>query len=293
MTGLPIHINGFFDLEPNRRHLKESAATSETGQTDKSLLWNHRMIMELLPKSFNVLIQLLRDRCERTGYSPDLIEDFYNSIPNPDVVEPNWKLLCKTLHETVIEENIFYTKQNGGKWITRSEALFAVFDQVGTVDSLESSSQIQDTVKELLLECNEKLVELPYHMMQVLKNTGHTPDTISPKMICKKLRNSPAWHSYSSNKKLNLLTFILEDDDYKDLDTIELLPLNTKEFTSFSSHLNMDSIYVVTDETVKMFPGLEERFISKADIPDNLWDSLNKMAEKGKIVLFLVSLNMC
>jgi hypothetical protein len=42
-----------------------------------------------------------------------------------------------------------------------------------------------------------------------------------------------------------------------------------------------------------MFPGLEERFISKADIPDDLWDSLNKMAEKGKIVLFLVSLNMC
>jgi esterase/lipase superfamily enzyme len=82
------------------------------------------------------------------------------------------------------------------------------------------------------------------------------------------------------------LTFILEDDDYKDLDTIELLPLNTKEFTSYSSHLNMDSIYVVTDETVKMFPGLEERFISKADIPDDLWDSLNKMAEKGKIVLF-------
>jgi hypothetical protein len=39
-----------------------------------------------------------------------------------------------------------------------------------------------------------------------------------------------------------------------------------------------------------MFPGLEERFISKADIPDNLWDSLNKMAEKGKIVLFLVSI---
>jgi hypothetical protein len=65
---------------------------------------------------------------------------FYNSIPNPNVVEPSWKLLCKTLHETVIEENIFYTKQNGGKWITRSEALFAVFDQVGTADSLESSS---------------------------------------------------------------------------------------------------------------------------------------------------------
>jgi hypothetical protein len=37
-----------------------------------------------------------------------LIEDFYNSIPNPDVVEPSWKLLCKTLHETVIEENMSY-----------------------------------------------------------------------------------------------------------------------------------------------------------------------------------------
>jgi hypothetical protein len=50
----------------------------------------------------------------------------------------------------------------------------------------------------------------------------------------------------------------------------------------------MDSIYVVTDETVKMFPGLKERFISKADIPDDLWDSLNKMAEKGCFIYFNV-----
>jgi hypothetical protein len=70
-----------------------------------------------------------------------VLSHFYNSIPNPDVVEPSWKLLCKTLHETVIEENIFYTKQNGGKWITRSEALFAVFDQ-GTLKDLGNNSMI-------------------------------------------------------------------------------------------------------------------------------------------------------
>jgi hypothetical protein len=52
---------------------------------------------------------------------------------------------------------------NGGKWITRSEALFAVFDQVGTADSLENSSQIQYTVKELLLECNENLVSFVFN----------------------------------------------------------------------------------------------------------------------------------
>jgi hypothetical protein len=93
------------------------------------------------------------------------------------------------------------------------------------------------------------------------------------------------------------LTFILEDNDYRDLDTIELLPLNTKEFTSFSSHLNMDSIYVVTDETVKMFPGLEERFISKTDIPDNLWDMstssvfcyLSKNARLGNFLISCIS----
>ena len=56
-----------------------------------------------------------------------------------------------------------------------------------------------------------------------------------------------------------------------------------------SSHHDMDSMDVVTDKTVKMCPGQEEIHILKAEIPDDLWDSLYKMAEKGKIFVFLLS----
>jgi hypothetical protein len=60
------------------------------------------------------------------------------------------------------------------------------------------------------------------------------------------------------------------------------------KLASYDMAILPSSHYILIEvlETVKMFPGLEERFISKADIPDDLWDSLNKMAEKGKIVLF-------
>ena len=62
LTGLPVHVNGFFALTQNRRHIKSPNAEQEdqekTGRqlTDKSLLWNKCLLEEAIPRAYAKMI---------------------------------------------------------------------------------------------------------------------------------------------------------------------------------------------------------------------------------------------
>ena len=62
LTGLPVHVNGFFALSQNRRHIKSPNAEQEdqekTGRqlTDKSLLWNKCLLEEAIPRAYATMI---------------------------------------------------------------------------------------------------------------------------------------------------------------------------------------------------------------------------------------------
>ncbi|CAC5408780.1 unnamed protein product [Mytilus coruscus] len=259
MTGLPVHVNGFFDLEHNRRHIKEAAANNESRQTDQSLMWNDDD----------------EDKVYKGNNSQDMVDQVYDAIPDPDAVESNWKLLLKKLFEKVMSEDIFFTRQDGGKWIEFSEALFAKFNLVEN-----DNQKTKTTVKKLLLDCDENLVEIPDHVNSILKYTGHEPQSVTPQTVREKLKSSECWKTYSSEEKLRLLSFVLKDCNYTDLNNLEILPLNNQEFVPFSSAFGTD-VYVICDETANLFPGLEDQVISKSSVTDFIWKSLSKIAEKG------------
>ena len=59
MTGLPVHVNGFFALSQNRRHIKTPNADqdSQGRLTDKSLLWNCCLMEEAVPKAYVTMMR--------------------------------------------------------------------------------------------------------------------------------------------------------------------------------------------------------------------------------------------
>ena len=59
-TGLPVHVNGYFSVSQNRRHLKWPTA-GQNVKTDKALLWNQCLLQEVLPNSYFQLILQVRD----------------------------------------------------------------------------------------------------------------------------------------------------------------------------------------------------------------------------------------
>ena len=62
LTGLPVHINGFFALSQNRRHVKTPNACQvdeERGGralTDKALLWNNCLLGEAIPRAYVTML---------------------------------------------------------------------------------------------------------------------------------------------------------------------------------------------------------------------------------------------
>ena len=62
-TGLPVHVNGFFALEQNRKYIKwPSGYHTRQDFMDKRLLWNQCMLKEALPKAYAELLLGAIDR---------------------------------------------------------------------------------------------------------------------------------------------------------------------------------------------------------------------------------------
>ena len=62
LTGLPVHVNGFFALNQNRCLVKFPNAEQEDQEkkgrhlTDKSLLWNKCLLEEAIPRAYATMI---------------------------------------------------------------------------------------------------------------------------------------------------------------------------------------------------------------------------------------------
>ena len=57
LTGLPVHVNGFFALTQNRGHIKFPTAEQEGHLlTDKCLKWNQYLLEEAIPQAYATMI---------------------------------------------------------------------------------------------------------------------------------------------------------------------------------------------------------------------------------------------
>ena len=54
-TGLPVHVNGYFAVSQNRRHLRWPS-TGQTISSDKSLVWNQCLLSQLVPECYVQLV---------------------------------------------------------------------------------------------------------------------------------------------------------------------------------------------------------------------------------------------
>ena len=67
-TGLGTHVNGYFGVEQNRRHIKWPKGR-QTDSTDDTLRWNMHLLKELLPKGLIVLAEFAANRLKEDRIS--------------------------------------------------------------------------------------------------------------------------------------------------------------------------------------------------------------------------------
>ena len=127
LSGLPIHVNGFFALSQNRCVVKWPTVDQirNHAHTDKSIQWNQVLVKEVLSEVYcQFLRELIEESCLEKGGLNEHRTTVYHCIPNKYLVDEHWKILIPPLVAKLKEVPIFFTPNEGGKWIPQSQAIF-------------------------------------------------------------------------------------------------------------------------------------------------------------------------
>ncbi len=238
MTGLPVHISGFFGLTDNRRSIK----WREVDQwRDPAALWNELLIVTVIPRAYFTLIieTIRRIQTKKDQDFPLSPRDIYGAWPDPNRIRPRWKPILEPLFNDLLQQPVIYSFN--GSWVQVDETIFS---------DLDSSLDTTETVIKYLQSSGMILAQVPAYIDAVLTMFVTKPGSqrrVTPSFVRQTLRKCR--HRGSSNEKLLLLEFILSDACYNDLIGLELLPLQDETFAVFSSSVNdKDAVYIASKE---------------------------------------------
>ncbi len=274
-TGLPVHVNGYFALSQNRRHPKWPTA-GQSIESDKCVLWNQRLIQEVLPICYS---QLVIWASEMANNNPDLVKvaDVYHAMPDLHAVDEKWNSLLSPLYDRLLHHPIAYSPAKGGCWVSPSDAVF---------DCLKEDRITQEAISCILVQALAYVSRVPHHFLLAIgAYSNYALKTITPSFVRGTIQQQPGIiDSLSNQQRLCVLRYILKDEDecFQQMDEIPLLPLADGTMAGFCK--GDTPVYLPTVDCPRdLFPGLEFCLIA-GDLDDLLMTKLARLAEEGKLL---------
>ncbi|XP_055959223.1 sacsin [Patella vulgata] len=275
LTGLPVHVNGFFALSQDRHHVRWNTSEQDrnNSHTEKSILWNQYLVKEILPQVYtNLILQLIDDEKIRSlpltsSERSQRADVVYRTLPNSKTVTENWKNLIDPIFQKLYSTACIFTKRNGGIWAKPQNTIFTKPQDENMVDSVEHT----------YLLCGRNISRPPKFILDAFRKHGPI-NFISAEHLREELLQHPGVYSQIDLKvKLNLLHYIL-DNNVNCLQGLSLLPLEDGNFSTFTTG-RTETVYIFKDvDDMKMFPGLESLFV-KSEIGSDLYHMISSKTD--------------
>ncbi|XP_013411447.1 sacsin [Lingula anatina] len=273
VTGLPVHISGFFALSQNRRQLKWPTADQErSALTDKALLWNICLVEEAVSVAYAELLNC----AILEGFSPTCI---YNAMPDCSLTDPKFEKMVTLMYRVTLRRQSFFgpttdTSFSASRWHNASEVLFN--DLSPNIDNVEDLVSV-------LMQSGERICTVPSHVEEALQKHEVKISKIQPGHVRTALKkpNVSTWvDSLSFVNKMSILKYILSDSSYGDIIGIKLLP-RSDQIVRFQSSAS-DAVYIPTkDHPKELLPGLTHSLLETERVPSEVAAHLEKMATLG------------
>ncbi|XP_053401276.1 sacsin-like [Mercenaria mercenaria] len=264
LTGLPVHVNGFFALSQNRHHMKWETEEQEGKQIDdKSILWNKALIGEALPKAYEMLVLEAIRIAEKNSNEEAFVTAAYNAMPvcqnSTRKTHKRWMMLENKLYEKLGNRNIVYAVQTD-EWIALSKAIFSTFR---TLPGNEIDTSVQETVTKCLHKIGLKYAKLPNSLFDTMQMHFPYMKDLTPSSLVVHLQERKQYREMTCEDKIQTLAYLLlEEGNSVNIRHLELLPLASNHWTVFNK--TNDPVYLCTDKAVKMFPGLEDKLVMES-----------------------------
>ena len=267
---LPVHVNGTFGLNDDRRTLKWPSGER---RHDPTANWNMTIVNHLLPACYAQLIL----EAIKLGISH---EQVYHAWPQIQTIRgTNWSGLIKPLLRIILQEEVFWSENASmktlGSWVFLDIATF-----------IPKGEELSSVVKRVLSYSGLKLVNIPDHVWDVIDDKE--VNEVSPSLLRRTLRrHSGVYMCLPAEDKHELLLYCLSDEQYEDLNGLKLLPLANGVFHSFySGYSAAQACYVCSDQHPhSLLPNLDDHIVDLSGIHEDLHTELLSVASSGKTQL--------
>ncbi|XP_062614458.1 sacsin-like isoform X2 [Saccostrea cucullata] len=260
LSGLPVHVNGFFALSQNRRVVKWPTADQihHKAHTDKAIQWNQALVSEVLSDLYCKFIKELIEESKKQDNEEKYVTLVSHCIPDISRVEEHWNVLISPLVSKLKDVPIYFTPNAGGKWIEQKEA---VFFRPGM------DEDVAFTVRRVLAMYKQNTVEVEEHVwrtMQLEKNC----EVVTTEFLYKLLKKSGKYKNCTDQEKFHLIQFLLSSGNKGNLDGLSLLPLQNGSFTEFLTSSSSETVYMVSAEDSEILIGMED--VMLRTLPEDL-----------------------
>ncbi|XP_067875962.1 sacsin isoform X3 [Heterodontus francisci] len=266
-TGLPVHVNAFFGLSDNRRHIKWVESDQ---RYDEAAKWNELLIEKILPCAY---CQLILDAITLAQTSVLKPSSVYRLWPDYEKMnhKERWVKITKETIKRLLELNVLCLAACEDKWIRADKAIF-----LQCYDRLD----IRRAIESFLIKEAQPLVRVPSHVFKAILFTLENQsdlNVVTPGYLRSILQHCDLG-TIPREQKLMLLEYVLSDEQYSSLKNFQLLPVSNGSFVKFQISACDEPVFTDSAKFPRiLLPGLERSFLPE-DLSDTLQDHLKKIA---------------
>ena len=263
-TGLPVHVNGYFALGPDRKDLKWPSP-EQTTSNDKEVSWNLFLLKRVLVAAYQQLFVHLK---EKSGATANIV---YNALPDIHEIDSKWRGFATEILSAIFLMKCIWSDAVA-EWISPKDSYF-----------MDKSVSGNEAAYDFLKLCRFRVASIPKHMTCDLQECRFIINKISRQRLRSLIiGNQDSLRSLSGKDRIDLLSYVLQvPSDIKSLFGVPILPLEDNQFAS-PQHSTKEPVFITSNEHSKdLVPGCEKKII-KIDIKDDLLKMLKQIAGESK-----------
>ncbi|KAL4575550.1 hypothetical protein LXL04_022397 [Taraxacum kok-saghyz] len=262
-TGLPVHVNAYFELSSNRRDIW--FGNDMAGGGKKRSDWNLYLLEEIAAPAYAHLLEKLTSEINGS-------DSFYSFWPTTATSGP-WVSMVEKLYKFVSDSGlrVLYTKARGGQWIPTKQAIFPDFDFDKSNLLLDALSDAGLPITTIPKPHVEKFMEFcpSLHFL--------TPQLLRTLLIRRKreFRDKNGMVLALEYCLLDLKPPIQSENFYG----LPLLPLSNGLFTVFEKRGASDRVYLARGDAYNLLKDSVSNHLVDSEIPDTIYEKLHEIAK--------------
>lgn len=272
-TGLPAHINAYFELSSNRRDIWFGNDMAGGGKVRSD--WNMLLLEEVIPPAFGHML-------EKVALELGPCVSYFALWPTYLLVEP-WTTVVRNFYKCVADLHlrVLFTKARGGQWITPKQAILPDFDFPRSNELVEALSDAGLPLAVVSGPVVERFVEV-----------CPTLNFLKPQLLRNLLKRRTREFK-SRSDMLVALEYCLGDIKVSipcdALCGLPLVPLANGSFNTFNKPGEGERIFVTSQIEYELLRDLVPELIVDHTIPHSVLKTLKFIAQSDKLNLCLMS----